>query len=109
MFRNQFGDPIDIRSSIVDQWIPLFLAIDGEGSIDPGFDPTNVNTLGIRIDLKDDASISFTGSIYIDLCTIPDPALYDDFNDHSFDGSWNTNLWEPHSILSGERGGRGRA
>jgi hypothetical protein len=68
-FINQFGDLVDIVSSNTDKWINLSLTID-KTKAEPNFDTTKINTLGLRFELYDGATLNFSGDIYIDECTI---------------------------------------
>ena len=69
-FRNQFGEPMWIAPNNVESWQRLALAVgDGNGQ-DDGFDATKTNTLGVRIHLTHGSTLEFSGSIYIDHCSI---------------------------------------
>ena len=72
-FRNQFGDAVDILESNVERWFQLTLTVGIDGGLDSGFDPKLTNTLGIRLDLQNSSTFSYTGPIYIDECSIEYP------------------------------------
>jgi hypothetical protein len=40
---------------------------------DSNFDPTQVNTLGVRVDTNSGSTLDFTGSFYLDDCSIQHP------------------------------------
>jgi hypothetical protein len=69
-FRNQWSDPIYITPSNVDKWFKISFTIGNGTNTDLGFDPTAVNTLGVRIDVSPNSGFSYTGPFYIDRCTI---------------------------------------
>ncbi len=72
-FRNQFNTVLDILPSNVNQWLQLSLTVGEGGGMDSGFDSSKINALGIRIVLHNQATLNYTGSFYIDHCTIPPP------------------------------------
>ncbi len=72
-FHNQFSDAFDILPSNVNKWLPLTLTVGAGGNIETGFDSTQINALGIRIDLHDGATLDYTGPLYIDHCTVAYP------------------------------------
>lgn len=71
-FHNQYGTALDITSELSEKWNLLSLVV-GEGDIDPNFDSTKTNALGVRIELQNWAALQFEGQIYIDECEIEHP------------------------------------
>lgn len=68
-FRNQYSDLINITDINTEKWTKLSLAI-GNHNADPNFDSTRINTLGLRFELYNDATLNFVGDIFIDECSI---------------------------------------
>lgn len=64
---------MDVTSSTVDRWLQLMLTVGNGGGMDAGFDPTQVNTLGVRFDLHGNATLNYDGDLYIDHCSIEYP------------------------------------
>ena len=67
-FANIFSEGVDVTPPNTNKWIKLSL-IDQKSS-DSDFDPTRTNAMGVRIDTHDEFPLDFTGSIFIDDCTI---------------------------------------
>jgi len=72
-FANQAGDAVDITESNVEQWFELSLVVGNAHGADKQFDPTQVNALGIRLDVSDGSTLSYIGPVFIDACTIEYP------------------------------------
>lgn len=72
-FRNQFSNALDISSSNVNRWLQLALTVGTGDNQAPGFKSTEVNALGIRVELHNGATLIYTGPLYIDHCAIQQP------------------------------------
>ena len=72
-FRNQYGDAVDITASNSDRWLQLSLTVGSGGGMDADFAPNSINTLGVRIDLQNNSTFSYSGPVYIDECSIEYP------------------------------------
>jgi hypothetical protein len=68
-YHNDATDNIPIISSMTGAWFKLALTI-STGQADDGFDPTHIQAIGIRIATYPGATLDFTGSFYIDSCSI---------------------------------------
>lgn len=70
---NQYGSPVNISASNVEQWLLLSLTVGAGESMDPDFDPTKTNALGVRVELPEDSALSYVGPFYIDQCIVEPP------------------------------------
>ena len=70
-FFNSYGEPEYVTSSVTNKWIELsFVVGQNTPGSDPDFDPSKVNTLGVRIDTSDKSGLVFEDKIYVDNCLI---------------------------------------
>lgn len=73
-YANDFSKVVDINSSNIDKWLQLTFVVGSDpNDADTNFDASKVNALGVRIETPDSAMLSYTGSFYIDDCTIEHP------------------------------------
>lgn len=70
-FRNDFSEALNVNPSTVNHWI-FFTFVVGNiiHNTDQGFDPTKVNSLGIRVDTFSGSTLNYSGSFFIDDCSI---------------------------------------
>jgi hypothetical protein len=70
-FAKHWSDPVTINASVVQKWTLISLSVGGDsGYQDPGFNPKQIYLIGVKIDVGNGSSISFSGSYYIDDCSI---------------------------------------
>jgi hypothetical protein len=67
-FANQFSEPVMINNETTEQWLELIYVVNPDSNSD--FDITQVNAMGVRLDSLNDSTVSYSGPIYIDYCTI---------------------------------------
>lgn len=70
---NQYGDYVNLSTSNVEQWMLLSLKVGVEGGIDPAFDPTTTNALGVRVELPENSTLTYVGPFYLDRCAVEYP------------------------------------
>lgn len=70
---NQYSDPVNISVSNIEQWILLSFVVGVGNGMDPDFDPTQINALGVRVDLPEHSKLVYTGAFYVDECSIKYP------------------------------------
>jgi hypothetical protein len=69
-FANQFGEIVEVSEGNLGQWINLSLLVEqGAEGADENFDPTAVNTLGIRIEVPSHSDLQATVTLNIDDCS----------------------------------------
>ena len=71
-FANQFSAPMMITTETTEKWIEIILVVseNPDPNSDPNFDATQAYAMGVRLDSLDDSTVSYSGPIYIDFCTI---------------------------------------
>src|SRR5258706_12802643 len=66
----EYSQPYSIDSSRTGKWVEISYQV-GTGTPDPkGFNPAEVEAMGIRIETNTGSHLTFTGSFFIDDCTI---------------------------------------